>query len=106
MKELKFSIAALATTISVSALAGTGTGKVTGIIVGPTLIFSVENSHNRPTCAVSGEFTIDGSTPEGKNTLALILSAASQGKSITIVGSGKCTETGIRESVSYVAISY
>lgn len=107
MKTAKFIIAAVIAAASIPALAGSATGKVTGIIVTVgVVIFSVENQPNLPACAVARAYAIDGSTSDGKNTLAFVLSAASQGKPITVVGRGNCSLTGDRETVLYVGAGY
>ena len=107
MKELKIAIAALAAAISFSASSGTGSGKVTGIIIVPgAVIFTVESPLNIPACSSAGEYAIDGSTSDGKNTLAFVLSAASQGRSVSVMGSGNCSLLAGRETVLYVGAGY
>ncbi len=87
--------------------AGTGYGKVKSILVTVgAIIFSIESPLNLPGCAVGDGYAIDGSTSDGKNTLALVLSAASQGKPIHVVGRGTCGVTGDRETVLYVTVGY
>ncbi|MCR6475460.1 hypothetical protein NU688_04765 [Variovorax sp. ZS18.2.2] len=102
---LKSLIPAMMIAASLPALAGSANGRVNLIAVQPgVIVIEIANQVDRPACATMTGFTIDGSSSEGKNTMALALAAASQNKSISVTGKGVCTLTGNRENIAYVVV--
>lgn len=101
----KYLIAIAATISSFSVFAGSALGKINTIYVQPgAVVLDVQNQISRPACATIPGFTIAVDTAQGKATLALLLSAASQSKSITVAGSGVCSLTGNRETILYIGL--
>jgi hypothetical protein len=91
------------------AFAGTGSGKVVHIspLPGDVIIFATEIHANRPACSMAGnDWTIKLDTETGRATYALLLSAASMNKSITVYGTGDCRHWGDREAVERIVVGY
>ncbi len=56
------------------------------------------------TCAVTQRYAISTSTQQGKNILAVILSAKASGQVIIVGGAGGCNTHGDAEDISAIAI--
>jgi len=89
------------------AYAGSGSGLVRQIFsVNNEVVFAVDAHVEAPACdKFTNQFEFDGSTADGKSKLAILLAAASGGKSLTVVGTGACSVQG-REVVHYIAVFY
>ncbi len=84
--------------------AGTSTGTVGFLLVNlnNTLIFSAGTPTGQPGCSIGGQWAVDLNVAKGKSIYALLLAAAAQGSSVTVNGSGACSDIGDRESVLYL----
>ena len=95
-----------------SALAGSGSGKITkiGIHRGDVVMFSVANQTTTAPCvtapAVVGVWAFSLATETGKAMYSLLLSAQAQGLSVSVWGTGDCSAYGDRENVYYIRVNY
>lgn len=91
--------------------AGTGSGKVSKIMVHEksnglgVIMFLVEKHENRPKCAVYG-WAFDANTDLGKAMYAMLLSAAAQGKPVNVYGTNDCVAWGDRERPFWISVDY
>lgn len=92
-------------------LAGTGSGKITttyahdknnseGIV-----IFNVENHTSPPSCS-GNEWAFDLNNELGKAMYSLLLSAATQGKTVTVGGTHDCNAWQDRERPLWIRVDY
>jgi phosphotransferase system HPr-like phosphotransfer protein len=58
-----------------------------------------------PSCEVHNRWAVDVNTPKGQSMMALILTAYSQGKNVSISGTGECSDAGDTEGIEYVLIN-
>ena len=99
--------------VSLSTLAGTGSGKVTRIYAHPknppstgsVILFNVESHIDAPICS-GNEWAFDGDTEHGKAMYALLLSAATQGKHVVITGANDCAAWHDRERPYLIYVDY
>lgn len=103
MKKL-ISIALMSFLSSGVFAAGASTGTVGFLLVNVsnTLMFSAGAPTGAPGCSAYGQWAISLDTAKGKSTYALLLAAAAQGSSVTVNGTGACTDASDRESVLYL----
>ena len=91
--------------------AGDGSGKVTRIYALQknnglgVIMFAVQNHSTPPICS-SHEWAFDVNNDQGKAMYALLLSAASQGKSVVVKGAGDCSAWGDRERPAWIMVDY
>jgi hypothetical protein len=91
------------------AFAGTGNGKVVHIspLPGDVVIFATQIHSSKPACSTAGnDWTIKLDTETGRATYALLLSAASLNKPITVYGTNDCRHWGDREAVERIVVGY
>ncbi|AXI01489.1 hypothetical protein [Aquirhabdus parva] len=89
--------------------AGEGGGRVTVVYAHESniAIFATETHTNMPACSQSGnEWALSLATTAGRAQYALLLSAAAQGKQVTVSGRNDCTAWGDRETPSYILVKY
>ena len=97
---------------SFSVLAGDGSGKITRIFAHEkngtevVIMFNVENHSNPPASCPNNEWAFDANNDLGKAMYSLLLSAAAQGKSITVKGSGDCKAWPDRERPVWIMVDY
>jgi hypothetical protein len=97
--------------LSFSASAGDGSGKVTRIYAhqknngSGVIMFALQNHSNSPICS-GHEWAFDANNEQGKAMYALLLSAASQGKSVIVKGVGDCSAWGDRERPAWIMVDY
>lgn len=90
-----------------AAMAGDGAGKVIQLMAhtGDIVIFSLDGGHTgRPACSAPGTWALSLSTQSGRAMYALLLSAQSQGKQVSVHGTGACGAWGDREEPQYLWI--
>ena len=98
--------------MSSSVFAGNGSGKVTRIYAHPkhngagVIMFAVQNHTNPPSDCPSHEWAFDANTDHGKAMYSLLLSAAAQGKPVTVIGAGDCKAWSDRERPSWIMVDY
>lgn len=91
------------------AFAGAGSGKVVHIspLPGDVVIFATQIHSSKPACSNAGnDWTIKLDTETGRATYALLLSAASMNKPITVYGTNDCRHWGDREAVERIVVGY
>ena len=95
--------------------AGVGTGKVVEIYAHEKgdgvglIIFQTQENTDKAACstAIEGkEWAFRADTDQGKAMYALLLSAASSGKEVIVVGKGDCNDWGDRERPKYIRVKY
>ena len=88
------------------AYAGSGSGKVTRIVVhsNRAAMIRVESVSNQPACSTIAEFAINLDNSGGQAQYALLLAAHLNGASVTIIGAENCDTWGDRETVKYAYI--
>jgi hypothetical protein len=95
-----------------SAMAGDGSGKVTRIYAhekgsgAGVIMFAVQNHITPPSTCPGHEWAFDANNDQGKAMYSLLLSAAVQGKSVTVKGAGDCSAWGDRERPSWIMVNY
>lgn len=57
-----------------------------------------------PSCAPTGRWTIDGSTPAGQARLSALLSAFLAGRRVSVMGTGDCSVWWDSENVDYLVV--
>ena len=106
MRLLTFILMALT---SQSALAGSAApGKVVNPIVNRAGIFFFSQTGVRsaiPTCEVYNRWAVDVNTPRGQSMMSLILTAYSQGKNVSIAGTGECGVAGDTEGIEFIIVN-
>jgi hypothetical protein len=91
-----------------SANAGSSTGTVTQIMVvtGDVVTFSAGVHQGKPACSTAADdWALSLTTASGKAMYALLLSAQSQGKPITVLGTQACTAWPDRETPQYIHLT-
>lgn len=85
--------------------AGTSNGKVTFMIINSTnyLFVTAGVKTGSPACGNNNEWAVNLGTAQGKSLYALLLSAQSQDKTVSIVGNGTCSIWADREDILYAA---
>lgn len=93
--------------LSAPALAGGGTGKITAFTTLPNgaMAFTVPHGGNPACGAGTNDFVVDTNTQTGKNTFALLLSAATLGLPVMVFGTNACTVWPDRETVDYIYVA-
>ncbi|WP_325892212.1 hypothetical protein [Grimontia sp. NTOU-MAR1] len=98
--------------LPLSATAGEGSGKITRIYAheknggAGVIMFNVETHTNPPASCPGHEWAFDANNDQGKAMYALLLAAASQGKSVTVKGSGDCAAWADRERPFWIMVDY
>ena len=84
--------------------AGTSNGPVTVLLVNSSnvLFFTAGTKVGSPSCGPNNQWVIDLSSPEGKSSYALLLSAQALGQTVYVVGTGVCLIWGDREDALYM----
>ncbi|MGF1863698.1 hypothetical protein L4D15_00270 [Enterovibrio norvegicus] len=108
-------VTALAITAGIciaTAQAGTGSGKITRIYAheknggAGVIMFNVQNHVNPPASCPGHEWAFDANTDQGKAMYSLLLAAASQGKPVTVMGTGDCAAWSDRERPAWIMVDY
>ena len=105
MKNIWIGLVLVATT----AVAGSGSGTVTGFIpgsAGSTAIFVFEASSvsGSPACDTTQRFAIASSSPHYNSTVAAVMAAYGTGASVNAVGLGTCNVLPNAEDLNYVCV--
>ncbi len=105
MKKLLCALLLAAVQLPASA-AGNSTGTVSYLFVhDPGVLMFAAGTQTTPiACSTQGQWAVDLSTTMGKNIYAMLLSAQSQGQTVTVAGSGVCSAWGDREKPLYVYV--
>jgi hypothetical protein len=89
--------------LAASANAGTqGPGYVSALVIQPTIIFFSTSGvrSGAPACATaSSRFVFDNNTVRGQELLALLLTAYSTGRTVSVGGTGDCSTYSDTEGV-------
>ena len=103
-RVLLMSLGALLVPASTSA--GTRSGTIVYELVHGlnVFMFQTANYTNVPSCSTAQAFAISLNSEAGRLMAAQIISAHAQGKSVTVIGSGVCSDWPDRERPSYVVI--
>jgi len=97
--------------LATAAIAGSGSGLVTGFIPGnpqgtTVFVFAtttvVDTSSTR--CNTTLRFAIASTDPKYKETIAAVLEAHATGTPVTAVGTGNCTILGNAEDLNYLCV--
>ncbi|MDW6002756.1 hypothetical protein [Vibrio mangrovi] len=111
MKKSTFLGILLGSLLSFTASAGTGTGKITQVIVhrddsghGVVMFRTEGNSEKAPCSTITNEWAFSLSNELGKAMYSLVLAAQAQGKPVTVKGMHQCNDWSDRESPLYVAV--
>lgn len=98
--------------VSTNALAGSSfTGTINKIVchtsgISPTCQVSLNGTPSNETCGTSSwKYTFDGTTPEGKNILSILLAAQVGKQSITLGGTGACVLSSGSEDLRHAYIT-
>lgn len=105
----KTCVALLLTVAAEMAFAGVGSGRVAHIspLPGDVVIFATQIHSNKPACSTAGnDWAIKLDTAAGRATYALLLSAASSNRPITVYGTNDCRYWGDREAVERIVVGY
>lgn len=108
MKKILLGIGAFV--IATSALASTGTGKITGLVPytvsGTEVLFiKIENtSSDTPACNWSQRYAIKSTSPHFKYTQSVALAAFMSGTPVLIRGANNCDVYDNAETFSYLCI--
>lgn len=89
--------------------AGNQTGTVITVVSatdGKTIVSLTGTHVNNPACSSTGRWAFDHTTASGQALLADLLTGASTGKTIQIVGTGACTSWSDSEDARYVYIFF
>ena len=95
-------------------MAGDSSGKITTIYSHTKIVngenigvimFNVENHTGQPDCS-GREWAFNANDGNGKAMLSLLLSAASQNKSITVKGANNCADWHDREKPYWIRVLY
>ncbi|WP_199100141.1 hypothetical protein [Dyella sp. ASV21] len=107
IKRTVVAVAVLACAVSQAAFAGEAQGKIlsTAVISNAgfegIVIFTTGVHTNKPSCSTSAnDWAIDTKTPTGKSIYAMLITALTQNRSVTIVGNNKCDAWYDRETAS------
>lgn len=87
--------------------AGASTGTVSYLFVHQPniLMFAAGTPTGAPGCSNLGQWAIEIDSSFGKSVYALLLSAQSQGQTVTVSGTGVCSAWSDRESPRYVYVT-
>lgn len=105
---MRFSAFVVLFLLSTFCFAGNSAGKIEQIMVhqGDYVMFRVGAHHDKPSCSTAGaDWALSLSSEKGRAMYALLLSAASQNHSVTVVGSNTCSWPD-RESPNYIYVNY
>lgn len=108
MKKLCISLLSVVTTVAV---AGSGSGTVTGFIPGNvsgTSVFVFQTSSNPSSSAASCNgtlrFAMASTNPQYSSTVAAVMAAYASGSPVIAVGTGSCTVLPNAEDLNYVCV--
>lgn len=94
--------------ITANATAGEGGGRITKLMPGlnaGAVIFTTETHTNKPACSTqANDWALSVNTEGGRAMYALLLSAASTGKTINVVGKNDCSVWADREAPYWIYI--
>lgn len=85
-----------------------GFGTITELVVnreGRVFFNTTGDRSARPACAPFARWVIDGSTPKGQASVAILISAHMSNKKVYINGTGGCEDWGEAESVASVQVA-
>jgi len=109
MKRMTIAISLLFVANGAVAGVGSSTGKVQSINVeqGAVFMFSAGTHNNKPACSTVGnDWAVSLATADGKAMYAMVLSAASQGQTVSVVGTNGCNVWPDRETPMYMWVNY
>ena len=102
-----FLVAATFAVCSTAAFAGNSSGTPTGVMAAQNgiVIFSAGTKAGGPACAaVPNDWAVDTSTAEGKAIYALLLTAVSTGRNVSVNGANNCSAWGDRETAAQLQL--
>lgn len=110
MKKILLAIILMSSLVSINAaMAGSSSGLVSTIYVieGDIVVFK-SGPHQQPSCSSIGDesWAFSLTTSAGKAMYALLLTASSQSKPVTVIGNNLCNSTSLndRESPYYINV--
>lgn len=95
-------------TIFGNAHAGSSSGAVSMLMVhSPEIVIFRAGTHlNKPACSTAGEdWAISLNSHSGRAIYAMLLTAKSQNKNVTVIGQGICSAWGDREAPLYILLN-
>ncbi len=94
--------------LSAPVSAGSGNGKVKLLMahVGDVVIFETEAHNDKPDCSTATGWAIDLSKETGKAMHSLLLTAGSQDRGVSVVGTNTCSAWADREAPRYIYVRY
>lgn len=100
-----FAAAGLVSFAATAHAAGSGSGNVAGVNVeSASGKFTTATHSGAPSCATTGRWAVDVSTPQGQSLWSAVLLAYSQNKSVTVGGTGTCSVWGDSETVAWIQL--
>jgi len=95
-----------------AAMAGSGSGTITGFIPGNVAsgatVFVFQTSSNptppNPGCNTSLRFAIASTNPQYSSTVAAVMTAYASGAQVIAIGTGYCTVVPNAEDLNYVCV--
>jgi hypothetical protein len=101
----------LLSVVTSAAMAGSGSGTVTGFIPGNasgTSVFVFQTSSNpsssATSCNTTLRFAMASTNPQYSSTVAAVMSAYASGAPVIAVGTGSCTLLSNAEDLNYVCV--
>lgn len=104
-RNILLALGALGIAASTPCWASQQTGTVQSYAIGTSASSAVIVSGSRtamPACATDSSWAVDGSTSNGAQLMAAIMTAKTTGRSVVVVGTGACDPNFPRETVAYI----